>query len=90
MTSPEFWAASKRPVKQKDDTPKRLSGRVWTLRHGQHRADLDLRLIDGYGAEIVLSVNGELRRGRLYHRTRVLAMLDAIVLTESRFVDWLA
>ena len=37
----------------------------------------------GLGAEIVLSIDNELRRARFYWRTQVLEMLDIIASTES-------
>jgi hypothetical protein len=39
---------------------------VWTLRKGEQEAAIDLRPVLGIGAEIVLTVDGELRRSRLY------------------------
>jgi hypothetical protein len=39
--------------------------RVWTHKGG-HAAALDLRPVPGVGAEVVLSVNGEWQRTRLY------------------------
>jgi hypothetical protein len=83
MTSPEWWAASKRPVSTQKSAASRTKGLVWTLYHGRHVAALDLRLIGGYGAEITLMVNAELRRSRFYHRTRVIDMVDAIGATEA-------
>jgi hypothetical protein len=36
--------------------------RVWALRKDGHEAAIDLRAVPGIGAEIVLTVDGELRR----------------------------
>ena len=82
MTNAEWWATVKTPAQVKARPP-RLSGRVWTMRHGSHEAALDMRLIEGLGAEIVLSIDNELRRARFYGRTQVLDMLDAIMATET-------
>ena len=53
------------------------------MHHGTHEAALDLRLVPELGAEIVLSIDNELRRARFYWRTQVFEMLDAIASTES-------
>jgi hypothetical protein len=39
---------------------------VWTPRKGEHEAAVDLRAVSGVGSELVLSINGELRRYRLF------------------------
>jgi hypothetical protein len=39
--------------------------RVWALRQGEHEAAIDLKAVPGIGAEIVLTVDGELRKTRL-------------------------
>jgi hypothetical protein len=39
---------------------------VWVLRKDGHEAAIALRAVPGLGAELVLSVDGELRRTRLY------------------------
>ena len=79
MTSPEWWNASKRPGKVKEQ-PRRPSGRLWTLRKGDHDGTLDLRLVESHGAETVLNVDSEMR-ARFYRRTYFLQMLDAIAAT---------
>jgi hypothetical protein len=43
-----------------------------------------VRLVDRIGAELVLSVNGELRRARFYWRTQFLELLDAIAATGAK------
>ena len=53
------------------------------VRHGTHEAALDLRLVSGLGAEIVLSIDNELRRARFYWRTQMLEMPAAIMATET-------
>jgi hypothetical protein len=49
--------------------------RVWALRKDGHWATIDLKAVPGIGAEIVLTVDGELRKTRLFrsheHRPRV-------------------
>jgi hypothetical protein len=41
--------------------------RVWTLHKGEHAAAIDLKAVPGIGAAIVLTVDGQWRRTRLYH-----------------------
>lgn len=79
MTNADWWATVKTPGRAKAQPP-RPSGRVWT---STHKAALDLRLVPGLGAEIVLSIDNELRRARFYWRTQALEMLDIIASTES-------
>jgi hypothetical protein len=38
------------------------------MHHGTHEAALDLRLVPGLGAQIVLSIDNELRRARFRNR----------------------
>lgn len=44
----------------------RLRTRLWTLRRSQHEATLDLRTVPAMGRELLLSVDGNIRRSRLY------------------------
>ena len=83
LTNADWWATVKTPGQAKARPP-RPSGRVWTMHHGTHKAALEMRLIEGLGAEIVLSIDNELRRARFYRRTQVLEMLDVIASAESR------
>ena len=39
---------------------------VWRSAEGGHEAAIDLSAVSGIGAEVVLSVNGEWRRSRLF------------------------
>jgi hypothetical protein len=43
-----------------------LPKRVWALRKGGHEAAIDIEAVPGIGAEIVLTVDGEWRRSRLF------------------------
>lgn len=63
MTNADWWARVVRARTQHDDL---LPQRVWILRKSGHEAAIDLRAVPGVGAEIVLTVDGELRRTRLY------------------------
>ena len=64
MTDAHWWA---RVVQARTQHADLLPQRVWALRKDGHQAAIDLRAVPGVGAELVLSVNGELRRARLYH-----------------------
>jgi hypothetical protein len=63
MTNADWWAPVVQARARHDDL---LPQRMWTLRKGEHEAAVDLRAVPGVGAEIVLRVDGELRRTRLY------------------------
>lgn len=63
MTNSEWWA---RVVQARTRHADLLPQRVWPLHKGEHEAPIDLRAVPGDGAEIVLTVDGELRRTRLY------------------------
>jgi hypothetical protein len=63
LTNANWWARVVQARTQHEDM---LPQRVWTLRKGAHEAAIDLRAVPGVGAEIVLTVDGELRRTRLY------------------------
>ena len=39
---------------------------LWALHKGEHAGAIDLKAVPGIGAEIVLTVNGELRKARLF------------------------
>jgi hypothetical protein len=43
-----------------------LPQRLWALRKGEHEAAIDLKAVPGIGAEIVLTVDGEMRKTRLF------------------------
>jgi len=43
---------------------------VWTLHKGGHAAAIDLKVVPGIGAEIVLTVDGEPRKTRLFRSPR--------------------
>ena len=68
MTDADWWATVKPPVRPREYKP-RPSRRVWTLHKGQRDVALDLRPVHSIGTELVLSVDGELRRSRVNHLT---------------------
>ena len=62
-----------------------LPQRVWTLRKSGHEAAIDLRGVPGVGAKIVLSVDGEWRRTRLYRAHEQAELSGAIRDTRATF-----
>ena len=58
---------------------------MWTLRKGEHEAAIDLRAVPGVGAEIVLTVDGEWRRTRLYRAHEQAELSGAIADTRATF-----
>ena len=59
--------------------------RVWVLHKSGHEAAIDLRAVPGVGAEIVLTVDGELRRTRLYRAHEQAELSGAIADTRATF-----
>jgi hypothetical protein len=62
-----------------------LPQRVWALRKGEHEAAIDLKAIPGIGAEIVLTVDGEWRRSRLFRSHQQAELVGAIADTRATF-----
>jgi hypothetical protein len=58
---------------------------VWTLHKGEHAAAIDLKAVPGIGAEIVLTVNGELRKTRLFRSHEQAELVGAIADTWTMF-----
>src|SRR5215213_6449935 len=63
MNDAAWWARLVQARTQRDDLRPQ---RVWALRKGEHEAAIDLKAVPGIGAEIVLTVDGELRKARLF------------------------
>ena len=72
MHDAAWWARVVQARTERDDLRPQ---RVWTLHKGEHAAAIDVKAVPGIGAEIVLTVDGELRKTRLFrsheHRPRV-------------------
>jgi hypothetical protein len=62
VTDAAWWARVQDRMNPDDALPRR----VWTLRKGEHEAAMELRAVPGIGAEVVLSVDSEMWRTRLY------------------------
>ena len=58
---------------------------MWTLPKSGHAAAIDLRAVPGVGAEIVLTVDGEWRRTRLYRAHEQAELSGAIADTRAAF-----
>ena len=63
MTNADWWA---RVVQARTERADLRPRRVWTLHKGEHAAAIDLEAVPGIGAEIVLTVDGEWRKTRLF------------------------
>jgi hypothetical protein len=72
MNDAAWWA---RVVQARTERDGLRPHRVLALRKDDHAAAIDLKAVPGIGAEIVLTVDGELRKTRLFrsheHRPRV-------------------
>ena len=62
-TKADSWTRVVQARTHRDDL---VRHRIWALRKDGHEAAIDLRAVPRVGAELVLSVDGELRRARLY------------------------
>jgi hypothetical protein len=82
MNDAAWWARVVQARTQRDDL---LPQRVWALRKDGHEIAIDLRAVPGIGAELVLSVNGELRRARLYRAHEQAELSGAIADTRATF-----
>ena len=56
---------------------------AWTLRLSTHTADLELRDVPSVGVDVVLIVDGDLRRSRLYRSHQQDALADPIAATRA-------
>ena len=80
MTNAEWWARVVQARTQRDDL---LPQRVWALCKDGHEAAVDLRAVPGIGAELVLSVDGELRRTRLFRAHEQAELSGAVADTRA-------
>ena len=81
----DWWDRAKTPP-QPETIPLRPRERVCTLRKDQHEATLETRVVHGVGRELILSIDGDWRRMRVYWSARTPLIDEAIVATET----WLA
>jgi hypothetical protein len=82
MTNADWWA---RVVQARTERDNLRSQRVWALRNGEHEAAIDLKAVPGIGADIVLTVGGELRKTRLFRSHEQAELVGAIADTRAMF-----
>jgi hypothetical protein len=82
MNDAAWWARVVQARTHHDDL---LPQRVWALRKDGHEAAIDLRAVPGIGAELVLTVDGELRKARLYRAHEQAELSGAIADTLATF-----
>jgi hypothetical protein len=82
MNDAAWWARVVQPRSERDDLrPKR----VWVLRKDGREAAIDVKAVPGIGAEIVLTVNGEWRKTRLFRSHEHAELVGAIADTRTMF-----
>ncbi len=82
MNDAAWWARVVEARTERDDL---MPQRVWTLRNGTREAAIDLKAVPGVGAEIVLTVDGEWRRTRLFRSHEQAELVGAIADTRATF-----
>jgi hypothetical protein len=80
MNDAAWWARVVQARTERDDIRPQ---RVWTLHKGEHAAAIDLQSVPGIGAEIVLTVDGELRKTRLFRSHEQAELVGAIADTRT-------
>jgi hypothetical protein len=80
MTNADWWA---RVVQARAKREGLLPQRMWTLHKGEHAAAIDLKAVPGLAAEIVLTVNCELRPTRLFRAHEQAELVGAIADTRT-------
>ena len=80
MTNAAWWARVVQARTERDDLrPKR----VWVLRKDGREAAIDVKAVPGMGAEIVLTVDGQWRKTRLFRSHEQAELVGAIVDTRT-------
>jgi hypothetical protein len=82
VTNADWWARVVQARTERDDLRPQ---RVWALRNGEHEGAIDLKAVPGIGAEIVLTVDGELRKTRLFRSHEQAELVGAIADTRATF-----
>jgi hypothetical protein len=82
MTNADWWARVVQARAAREDL---LPQRVWALRKDGHEAAIDVKAVAGLGAEIVLTVDGEWRRSRLFRSHEQAELVGAIADTRATF-----
>jgi hypothetical protein len=84
MTGAYWWAKVKHAREQRASAHV-TSEPAWQLTKAGHTAGLELRHVGTIGTEIVLLVDGELVKSRLYRSHEQAELAAAIVSTRERF-----
>jgi hypothetical protein len=82
MTNSDWWA---RVVQARTEPDDLRPQRVWVLRKDGREAAIDVKAVPGIGAEIVLTVDGELRNTRLFRSHEQAELVSAIADTRTMF-----
>jgi hypothetical protein len=82
MTNADWWARVVQARAAREDL---LPQRVWALRKGEHEATIDVKAVPGIAAEIVITVDGEMRRTRLFRSHEQADLVGAIADTRTTF-----
>ena len=77
------WLYGPRVVQARTEHDDLLPQRVWVLRKGTSEAAIHLRAVPGIGAEIVLTIDDELRRSRLFRSHEQVELVGAIADTRA-------
>jgi hypothetical protein len=77
-----WWARVVQARTERDDLRPQ---RVWTLHKGERSAAIDVKGVPGIGAEIVLTVDGEMRKTRLFRSHEQAELSGAIADTRATF-----
>jgi hypothetical protein len=75
-----WWSRVVQARTERDDLRPR---RVWTLHKGEHAAAIDLKALPAIGAEIVFTVDGEMRKAWLFRSHEQAELVGAIADTRT-------
>jgi hypothetical protein len=82
MTNADWWARVVQARTERDDPRPQ---RIWVLRKDGREAAIDLKAVPGIGAEIVLTVDGQWRKTRLFRSHQQAELVGAIADTRTMF-----
>jgi hypothetical protein len=84
MTNSDWWA---RVVQARTEPDDLRPQRVWVLRKDGREAAIDVKAASGIGAEIVLTVDGQWRKTRLFRSHQQAEPVGAIADTRTMFEE---
>ena len=82
MNDAAWWARVVEARAERDDLRPQ---RVWVLRKDGREAAIDVEAVPGIGAEIVLTVDGEMRKTRLFRSHEQAELSGAVADTRAAF-----